>query len=123
MKKNFTLPESMPNSLLISIGKSMSSRTGNRFYRQTVASDKLSLITAKHEMCTAEATLISNDRRFSGVLEASSTSPKNIESTASGSIKVISPCKGLGIVDFIKDKNFLITGATGFVAKALIEKI
>ncbi|KAH9326758.1 hypothetical protein KI387_006936, partial [Taxus chinensis] len=33
------------------------------------------------------------------------------------------PCKGLGIVDFLKDKNFLVTGATGFVAKVLVEKI
>lgn len=32
-------------------------------------------------------------------------------------------CKGLGIVDFMKGKNFLITGATGFVAKVLVEKI
>lgn len=30
---------------------------------------------------------------------------------------------GLGIVDFLKDKNLLITGATGFFAKVLIEKI
>ncbi|GLJ05637.1 hypothetical protein SUGI_0021920 [Cryptomeria japonica] len=30
---------------------------------------------------------------------------------------------GLGIVEFLKGKNFLITGATGFLAKVLIEKI
>uniref|UniRef100_A0A7N0UTZ5 Fatty acyl-CoA reductase n=1 Tax=Kalanchoe fedtschenkoi TaxID=63787 RepID=A0A7N0UTZ5_KALFE len=30
---------------------------------------------------------------------------------------------GLGIVRFLKAKNFLITGATGFLAKVLIEKI
>ncbi|CAN6466490.1 unnamed protein product [Victoria cruziana] len=31
--------------------------------------------------------------------------------------------EGLGIVRFLKGKNFLITGATGFVAKVFIEKI
>ncbi|KAH9326783.1 hypothetical protein KI387_006961, partial [Taxus chinensis] len=31
--------------------------------------------------------------------------------------------KGLGIVDFLKDKNLFITGATGFLAKVLTEKI
>eukprot|EP00253_Pinus_taeda_P000855 PITA_00855 len=31
--------------------------------------------------------------------------------------------KGLGIVEFLKGKKFLITGATGFLAKVLIEKI
>lgn len=30
---------------------------------------------------------------------------------------------GLGIVEFLKNKNFLITGATGFFAKVMIEKI
>ncbi|XP_028774327.1 fatty acyl-CoA reductase 2 [Neltuma alba] len=30
---------------------------------------------------------------------------------------------GIGIVNFFKGKNFLITGATGFVAKVLVEKI
>ncbi|GAV66458.1 Sterile domain-containing protein/NAD_binding_4 domain-containing protein [Cephalotus follicularis] len=29
----------------------------------------------------------------------------------------------IGIVDFLKGKNYLITGATGFVAKVLVEKI
>ncbi|XP_028787436.1 fatty acyl-CoA reductase 2-like [Neltuma alba] len=30
---------------------------------------------------------------------------------------------GIGIVNFFKGKNFLITGATGFVAKVIVEKI
>ncbi|XP_031493293.2 uncharacterized protein LOC116259576 [Nymphaea colorata] len=30
---------------------------------------------------------------------------------------------GLGIVEFLRDKNMLITGATGFVGKLLIEKV
>eukprot|EP01018_Ginkgo_biloba_P021071 Gb_18690 [translate_table: standard] len=29
----------------------------------------------------------------------------------------------IGIVDFLEDKNFLVTGSTGFLAKVLIEKI
>ncbi|KAH9329545.1 hypothetical protein KI387_001653, partial [Taxus chinensis] len=40
-----------------------------------------------------------------------------------GSVKEHSLNKGLGIIDFLKTKNFLITGATGFLAKVVIEKI
>jgi len=36
---------------------------------------------------------------------------RNSESTA------LTPCKGLGIVDFMRKKHFLITGSTGFLAK------
>ncbi|MCO5571360.1 hypothetical protein L7F22_025098 [Adiantum nelumboides] len=35
----------------------------------------------------------------------------------------ISSDKGLGIVEFLKGKTILITGATGFLAKVLVEKI
>eukprot|EP00253_Pinus_taeda_P004114 PITA_04114 len=125
-KKSFPLPPgsgSMSNSLLIKMGKGKKLGTSNQSHRQTVAFNELSLINAKHEMCSSEATLISDGRRSSGVVEATSTSLKNIESTVAGSISVMSPCKGLGIVDFMKNKNFLITGATGFVGKVLIEKI
>lgn len=66
--------------------------------------------------CTSEGTLFSVERRSSGVVEAASSS------AIMESIATI-PVKGLGIVDFMKDKNFLITGVTGFVAKVLIEKI
>ncbi|KAH9310667.1 hypothetical protein KI387_025702 [Taxus chinensis] len=40
-----------------------------------------------------------------------------------GSVKEHSLNKGLGIVDFLKGKHFLVTGATGFLAKVVIEKI
>ncbi|GLJ25415.1 hypothetical protein SUGI_0486530 [Cryptomeria japonica] len=40
-----------------------------------------------------------------------------------GSVKEHSLCKGLGIVDFLEAKNILVTGATGFLAKVVIEKI
>ncbi|GLJ05638.1 hypothetical protein SUGI_0021940 [Cryptomeria japonica] len=48
---------------------------------------------------------------------------KKSKDIAISDISTIAPCKGLGIVDFLKGKNFLITGATGFVAKVLIECI
>ncbi|XP_031498415.1 fatty acyl-CoA reductase 2, chloroplastic-like [Nymphaea colorata] len=37
--------------------------------------------------------------------------------------KMMMTQEGIGIVRFLKGKNFLITGATGFVAKVFIEKI
>jgi len=67
--------------------------------------------------CTSEGTLFSVERRSSGLVEAASSSVimESIDTTSDSAN--IPPVKGLGIVDFMKDKNFLITGVTGFVAK------
>jgi len=94
----------LPGSLLSGPRKSVyrgdnKSIMRNRFCCQSAASfDELpSVIHAKHEACASNANV--------SVLDDPN------------------PRKGLGIVDFMKEKNFLITGATGFVAKVLIEKI
>jgi hypothetical protein len=71
----------------------------NRFCCQSSANfDELpGVIHAKHEECASNATV--ND----SVLDDPN------------------PRRGLGIVDFMKEKNFRITGATGFVAKGIGE--
>lgn len=73
--------------------------------------------------CNSEGTFFSDERRSSGLPDTASSSVKIMEGIATTSISAIAPFKGLGIIDFMKGKNFLITGATGFVGKVLIEKI
>lgn len=110
-RSEFLLP--IKRTTLSSSGKR--SRTPNRLCCQR-PSDELQRMTAKPEACTSEDNFSSVARR-SGFLEPTST-VKKTESTA-----LIPPCKGLGIVDFMRKKNFLITGATGFLAKVMIEKM
>lgn len=72
-----------------------------------------------HRFCCPEMdsdTLFSLNKRR--VLREAAVAEKIMEST-----DTTPPCTGLGIVDFLRDKNLLITGATGFLAKVLIEKI
>uniref|UniRef100_A0A2N9IQZ7 Fatty acyl-CoA reductase n=1 Tax=Fagus sylvatica TaxID=28930 RepID=A0A2N9IQZ7_FAGSY len=43
--------------------------------------------------------------------------------TTTTTIPLMKPCDGIGIVSYLKGKNYLITGATGFLAKAFVEKM
>ncbi|KAL7201777.1 hypothetical protein ACSBR1_033474 [Camellia fascicularis] len=42
---------------------------------------------------------------------------------AESAAKELELCSGIGIVKFFREKKFLVTGATGFLAKVLVEKI
>ena len=48
------------------------------------------------------------------VLQEAAVAEKIMESTETNTA-----CTGLGIVDFLRDKNLLITGATGFLEKGM----
>lgn len=68
-----------------------------------------------HRFCCPEMdsdTLFSLNKRR--VLREAAVAEKIMEST-----DTTPPCTGLGIVDFLRDKNLLITGATGFLAKGM----
>eukprot|EP00253_Pinus_taeda_P003808 PITA_03808 len=91
------------------------SRTLNRFCGSGPETYGLELKRGKHEASTSKGTLL-NQRC---VLREATVAGKNIESTD----RAPSMGMGLGIVDFLREKNLLITGATGFLAKVLIEKI
>ncbi|KAK1367386.1 Fatty acyl-CoA reductase [Heracleum sosnowskyi] len=58
-----------------------------------------------------------NNRKDSGIVLE-----KDSESLTNGQLSSKMP-EGLGIIDFFGGKNLLITGATGFLAKVLVEKI
>lgn len=104
-----------PSSALINQMGSNKSRTLNRFCGSGPETYGLALKRGKHEACTSKGTLL-NERC---VLREATVAGKNIESTD----RAPSMGMGLGIVDFLREKNLLITGATGFLAKVLIEKI
>lgn len=113
IKRTIPLSCLLPTSALVNHRGGNKSKTPNRFCFPVPDSNELAFMTGKR--CTSKGTLFSVNRR-TGLREAT-VNGKNIESTA------IAPCKGLGIVEFMREKNFLITGATGFLAKVLIEKI
>lgn len=104
-----------PSSALIYQMGSNKSRTLNRFCGSRPETYGLALKRGKHEASTSKGTLL-NERC---VLREATVAGKNIESTD----RAPSMGMGLGIVDFLREKNLLITGATGFLAKVLIEKI
>lgn len=116
IKKNVPLCCFWPSSALVNHRGGNKSRTLNRFCCPEIESDGLALMRVKHEACTSKGTLLSLNKR--SVLREAAVASKNMESKSD-----TPPCTGLGIVDFLKDKNLLITGATGFLAKVLIEKI
>lgn len=104
-----------PSSVLINQMGRNKSRTLNRFCGSGPETYGLALKRGKHEACTSKGTSL-NERC---VLREATVAGKNIESTD----RAPSMGMGLGIVDFLREKNLLITGATGFLAKVLIEKI
>eukprot|EP00253_Pinus_taeda_P021293 PITA_21293 len=113
IKKNVPLWHS---SALVNHRGGNKSTTLNRFCCPETQSDGLALMRGIHEACTSKRTLFSFNKR--SVLREAAVAGKTMESKSD-----IAACTGLGIVDFLKDKNLLITGATGFLAKVLIEKI
>ncbi|XP_050281931.1 uncharacterized protein LOC126722833 [Quercus robur] len=44
-------------------------------------------------------------------------------STTTAIMPLLKPSDGIGIVSYLRGKNYLITGATGFLGKAFIEKM
>ncbi|KAA8516955.1 hypothetical protein F0562_017227 [Nyssa sinensis] len=80
------------------------------------------------------STMVNVDHGVTVIDAASLDFPNGKSQAAEIAVKDMVPCSGppisavdmrdgIGIIRFLKEKKFLITGATGFLAKVLIEKI
>ncbi|XP_010427503.1 PREDICTED: fatty acyl-CoA reductase 6, chloroplastic-like [Camelina sativa] len=70
--------------------------------------------------CWAQTT---SSRRVQTACYYRETSLKAVTSLERPEVETDTNCDGIGIVRFLKGKSYLVTGATGFLAKVLIEKM